>query len=197
MINEPIILATLSTSNTTMSPFSTCILSTETKFKCSPACTLYPKALAGATSITSTFTIKDSEIQETVQKGDLEFHIESNKQTFSGDDQIKVSASVKNVGQEDVIHHGSSSCDREVYISIQKNGESQDFVGEGDKERWACTTDWEKFELVPGEIMRAQATFDLLLGDFENDMNERPESGQYVIVARYGDETIKLPITIE
>ena len=164
---------------------------------------LYVKDLISTTrgdmvnDVVKTFTIKESEIEDTIQMGDLEFHIEANKQTFSGDDQIKVTASIKNVGQEDVIHRGSSSCDRELYISIRGNDEPQDFVGEGDMERWACTTDWEKFELVPGEIMRAQATFDLLLRDLEEDMKERPESGQFVIVARYHDETIKLPITVQ
>lgn len=164
---------------------------------------LYVKDLISTTrgdmedNVVKTFTIKASKVQDTIQKGDLEFHIEANKQTFSGDDQVKVTASVENVGQQDIVHHGSSSCDSELYISIQKNDERQDFVGEGDKERWACTTDWEKFELVPGEKMRAQATFDLLLHDFEQEMKERPESGQYVIVARYGDQTMELPITIE
>ncbi|QHE51063.1 Ig-like domain-containing protein [Pontibacillus sp. HMF3514] len=134
-----------------------------------------------------------------LEEDQVNFKASLNQKTFSEDDRIRVTATIENNGDEAYIHQGSSTCDDEIFFFIQQDGERAQFVGTGDVAPRDCTTDMVNIELEAGEKRTAYATFDLETEEIGtlDPTTEAAKSGEYTLIARYGDKLIEMPFVVK
>ncbi|KGX90297.1 Ig-like domain-containing protein [Pontibacillus marinus] len=134
-----------------------------------------------------------------LEEDNVTFEASLNQKTFYEDDRIRATATIENNGDEAYIHQGSSTCDDKIFFFIQQDGERTQFVGTGDVAPRNCTADMVNIELEAGEKRTAYATFDLEteeLGTLNPEL-EAAKSGEYTLIARYGDKLIEMPFVIQ
>lgn len=140
-------------------------------------------------------TLKKVEISTSFEG--IFFTVRVDKIEFTKGEIIKVDAEIQNKGIEIFTHKGSSNCDNTIYFSVMQNNQYSYLTGNGSIQPLLCFDDLQTFNLKPNQKIQKTAEFETQKLINVDNISKPLDSGEYLLVAKYGPISTNIKINIK